>query len=434
LSALALALAGLLCLAAAGACQNGALPDSLAAEDLEWSDWTVAGIRISGLEHVREQAVRRELQMRAGDLYSDEELVLDANALKNTQLFARLVVTVSPDSLDQAVQVSYALKERPRFLFLPLLNPGDTPGEWDYGFALQHNNVAGMGRRLTLEARDGSSRRLAVTWTDPWLWNRRLRWHLVGEYGEQTVRRSEGGQQSEYQRRLLHGGTRFEAFLDPQRSWFLEPGWYSLESGDHLGDRTTINPLGRDRFLALALGARINTTDIHVNPERGLSGFVSAWMFGLHGTDNPAGTRMDLSLARFHPLGRTVLGLNGQLAATVGRRPSYMEHTLGGHTLVRGLDSGSFAGWSSAIGKLEWRFPLLDKRIVMQRYDVAVGGVLFVDCGQTWAELFEHGTGLRGGAGGGLRVFAPFVDVISLDGGYSREHGLQVYISSGQSF
>lgn len=252
----ALLLAGLLpWLALAARSASPEPEDSLLSEDLEWSDWSVAAIRITGLEHVREEAVLRELVMRPGDLYSDEELVLDANALKNTQLFARLVVTVSPDSLDEAVHVAYALKERPRFLFLPLLKPGDTTGEWDYGFALQHNNVGGMGRRLSLEARDGSSRQLAVEWSEPWLWNRRLHWHLVGQYAEQTVHRSENGQQSEYQRRIVHGGTRVEAFLDPQRSCFLEPGWFSLESGSHLGERTTTHPGGRDRFLGLGMGA-----------------------------------------------------------------------------------------------------------------------------------------------------------------------------------
>ncbi|MCA9785186.1 MAG: hypothetical protein KC488_01405, partial [Candidatus Cloacimonetes bacterium] len=51
-------------------------------EELEWSDWKVASIRVTGLEHVREEAVIRELEMHPGDLYSDAELVQDANAIK----------------------------------------------------------------------------------------------------------------------------------------------------------------------------------------------------------------------------------------------------------------------------------------------------------------------------------------------------------------
>jgi outer membrane protein assembly factor BamA len=159
-------------------------------EGLAWTDWQVASLRVTGLEHVQERAVVRELEMHPGDPYTDSDLVVDANAIKNTHLFARLVVTVSPDSVDEAVHVTYALKERPRFLFLPLLSPGQTAGEWDYGLALQHNNVSGLGRRLNLEAKDGSSRRLAITWLDPWLWNRRLQWLLQAEYSDSIVRRS----------------------------------------------------------------------------------------------------------------------------------------------------------------------------------------------------------------------------------------------------
>ena len=403
-------------------------------EELEWSDWKVASIRVTGLEHVREEAVIRELEMHPGDLYSDAELVQDANAIKNTLLFARLVVTVSPDSLDESVHVTYALKERPRFLFLPLLKPGELAGQWDYGFALQHNNVSGLGRKLTLEARTGSNDALSVIWYDPWLWKRRLGLLLAADYRDQVVQRTQDGVSSDYRRRLVRVSSRLESFLDPQRSWFVDPGWYSLSSDDHLGQRTTVNPSGRDRFTSLGVGAILNTTDIHVNPERGDKAYASVQFFGLYGPENPAGTRMDLSGSHFWSLGPVVLGVNGQLARTVGRRPEYMEHTLGGQTTVRGLSGGSWGGWSSAIAKLECRIPLIDKRIVLHRYDLALGGVIFADAGETWQDRLARGSGVRTGTGAGLRLFAPFVDVISFDAAWSRESGMQVYVYTGQSF
>ncbi len=403
----------------------------------DWSEWPVKAIRFSGLEVTREEALRRELEMETGDLYSDAALVQDGNNLKNTRLFARLVVTVTPDTLDHSVDVIYAMRERPRFLFLPLLVPGDEVDQWSYGAGVLQRNLGGMGRQLAASGKTGYARSVELRYVEPWFLGRRQRLALFAEHHERPVTRIEEGRRQEFERRSTLLGTRIEPFLDPRFSVYLEPAWYRLEAGRFNNEPTTVHPAGRDQFFSCAFGSVLNTTDIHINPRRGGRFYADAWFFGLAGKRQPQGSRFTVGLSRYKDLGPLVLGAYAGAASFLGdpaRRAEYMKLTLGGHPLVRGVENGALTGWTRWIGKLEGRFPLLPKRILFQRWDLEVGGVLFADGGQTWQTDMEGSKGFRGALGAGLRFFVPYVDVLSADLAWGSDAGLLFYVKTGQSF
>jgi hypothetical protein len=93
-----------------------------------WQEWTVRRVSCLGLERTDQEVILRELELRPGTGYDDRLLEADANAVKNTGLFASLVVTVRADSLDGSVEITYAVTERPAWIGYPILNPTEDLG------------------------------------------------------------------------------------------------------------------------------------------------------------------------------------------------------------------------------------------------------------------------------------------------------------------
>jgi outer membrane protein assembly factor BamA len=408
--------------------QDMELRSNMSAE-LDWTEWRVRNVSCSGLVHADSVVILRELELQPGTGYSDALLQEDALAVKNTGLFARLVISVEADTSDESVDINYAVTERPRFLAYPIVSPTEDL-EWVYGFGLMNRNLGGKGRRLDLEAEYGNHLNYSLQLVEPWIFGVR---NPLSIYLNRRIADNATG---DYERRSSEIVLGYRHYFDKELSLGLNPWWHEVVIHDEgAEDPYTVNPQGRDTFGGFTFDLNHNTTDLHVYPERGGRSHLMVSAFGLGGRNQPAGTRVWASRSRFRSLGSgRVLGVNLAAETTAGRIGDYFKHYLGGRNGVRSGHSGDWPGGSLLYGNLELRLPLMDRRVYFKRIDIALGAVFFADGGVVWKERF-HGDQLAAGAVGlGLRVFAPFIDVGRLDLAWSLERGAVIQIGKGHSF
>lgn len=396
----------------------------------DWSEWRVRSLRCLGLQHTDSLVILREVELKPGVGYSDRMLEADAQAVKNTNLFARLIVSVSPDSAEEAVDVVYAVSERPRWLAYPILTPTESLG-WIYGFGLMNRNLGGLGRRLDLEAEYGEHLSYSAYLQEPWLLGRRQPLSLF------ISRRNAESAEGEYRRVSKDVRLSWYHHFDRESKVGLHPFWAEMRVRDHreVPEQVTVSPRDLDVYGGLGLSLERNSTDFHVNPGGGSVAWASMTAFGLGGRSHPAGTTLLGSFSRFHPLGKSAtVGANLAAGLSVGRRAEYMKHYLGGRSRVRSGHGDQWPGWSHARASLEVRMPLVQRRVYFQHVDFGLGMVAFLDGGVVWRDEF-HGPRLgAGGAGLGLRFFAPFVEVGRLDVAWSPEQGAVLHFGQGHAF
>jgi outer membrane protein assembly factor BamA len=374
--------------------------------------------------------ILRELELQPGVGYSDQALSEDAQAVKNTNLFARLVVSVNPDSADESVDLVYAVSERPRWLAYPILTPTERLG-WIYGFALMNRNMGGMGRRLDLEAEFGEHLSYSIFVQDPWFLGRR---QPVSLYVNRRVSTSANG---DFLKRSKEVRLSWLHYFDRETLLGIQPSWQEITVHDNRPnpENATCNPLGVDVFGGLGLQLERNTTDYHASPHRGWVGSGGVTAFGLGGSEMPAGLSAALSYSCFLPSGENwVLGLHSATDLIAGRRADYMKHYLGKRSRVRAGGVDRWSGWSVWNASAELRMNLLPRKVYFQHIDLGLGAVAFVDGGLVWDDIYQGRRLAAGGAGLGLRLFAPFVEVGRVDVAWSPTHGAMIQIGQGHSF
>jgi outer membrane protein assembly factor BamA len=398
--------------------------------DPDWTDWRVRSVQVTGLLRTDSTVVLRELELKPGVGYSDRLLEEDGTSVKNTNLFARLVVSVQADSAEEAVDIVYAVAERPRWLAYPVLSPTDRLG-WVYGFALMNRNLGGRGRQLDLMAEYGEHLSYTVYLRDPWFLGRR---QPVSLY---INRRDSSSEDGDYRKRSKEVRLGWWVPFDRQTQLGVLPGWQEVSVHDHRPQPSegTRNPLGVDVFGSLGIQWERNTTDFRVHPRRGGVAAVGLSGFGLGGEEMPQGMTAGLALSRFLPLpGEWTLGLHAAGDLLEGRRADYMKRYLGQRGRVRAGGVDRWPGWSVAHGSLELRGSLLPRRVYFQHVDLGLGVVAFADAGAVWDERFQGRPLAAGGVGLGLRLFAPFVEVGRVDVAWSPQRGAQILIGQGHSF
>ncbi|MFA7331124.1 MAG: BamA/TamA family outer membrane protein [Candidatus Delongbacteria bacterium] len=396
----------------------------------DWTEWRVRSLHCTGLMHTDSSVILRELELRPGVGYSDRLLQEDARAVKNTNLFARLVVSVNPDSSEEAVDIVYAVSERPSWLAYPILTPTDRLG-WVYGFALMNRNQGGMGRRLDLQAEFGEHLSYSFYLQEPWFLGRR---QPVSLYVNRRRSDSADGDYRKVNKEVRLG---WQHYFDRETLLGVHPSWQEVTVHDRrpLAQPATSNPLGVDVFGGLGLVVERNTTDYHASPRTGSVQSAGLSAFGLGGSEMPAGLAAGLSLSRFQPLGdNLVLGLHSAADLLTGRRADYMKHYLGQRGRVRAGGVDQWPGWSLWHGSAELRMTLLPRQVFFQHVDFGLGAVAFLDGGLVWSDVFQGRRLAAGGAGVGLRLYAPFVEVGRVDLAWSPTHGAMIQIGQGHSF
>jgi outer membrane protein assembly factor BamA len=192
-----------------------------------------------------------------------------------------------------------------------------------------------------------------------------------------------------------------------------------------------------------------DTRNVRIDPDRG-SFFVGGadYAVGLYSSDLDY-IRSTIDARSFHHLGgRFLVAGRSHTVFTTGDVPPYRLISIGGGSTIRGLESGILVGESFTRASLELRIrllkskrmsfqlPLLPKKMgKISNIDFRVDGVLFSDAGKAWFHEDDFNdfdkAPIKGGAGFGLRLFLPFVELLRMELAFDEEGNPTFYLREG---
>lgn len=380
-----------------------------------WTERPLQAVEIEGLRRTQSVVVSRELRLGVGEVIEWPRIEADRLRLLDLGLFADVTLGVRRDPVADAPILTYRFQERPTFVALPIFEY-DPEDRFSYGLYFADRNFRGLDQSLTLSGALGGRKSGRIGFGTPWFLGRRLGFGVGTFYSDRKKR-------TELIRERRKGV-----------SVALAPAWnYETQLTVFLGvEEATTRPLHpdepnpplreRDDHRWGSLRWSWDTRDYRA---RALSGHVVRLTATQHG--GPLGGTTDfrrygVDLLQVWSTGHgTALTAATRTLMSEGSVPRFLRQNLGGVNNLRGFEQGEFGGESRWYGWVEERVPLLRKQKLSiwrgQKIDFTIDATAFVDVGTIWEgnDLLRGNAQGRWGAGGGLRVVAPWVDVFRLE-------------------
>jgi len=376
---------------------------------------TVVRVAVVGHETTREYVILRELSTRVGEPFHAGTVQADVQRLDNLDIFSSVSVTGAEEG--GGVAIIYRVRELPYMLPYITYDVTDQDG-WSFGPAVKSVNMLGKDIFVAGYALFGGRTSFLLDSSYPWVAGNHVSLDL-DLYRIQRQNDLDG-----------FGETAFE---------------FTPRLGTYLGDRgraavgftylkvesdTDGHTLGADNVDVLyrvtaSLG--YDSRDAWGDPHRGWLNEVELTQTGgiLPGDGDFYTGHFDVR--RFQPVGRHTLAVGGLLTLQGGRLglsvPEYLDYHLGGSNSIRGYQLDDLGQWlhgrNQFLGTVEYRVPLAAAReveLLGLAADLGLAGALFVDSGAAWDRRGQLSRNrFRTGAGVGLRLLMPAVDMTRLD-------------------
>jgi outer membrane protein insertion porin family len=403
---------------------------------------------------MKEDFIRGELKLKAGDNYSPSVVRSDLQQLQQLGLFDK--VTVSIEEVGTDINVIYNVQERPARSFGVSASLSD-----DIGVAVPlsytDRTFARNPQRLEVELQPSlRGIQYDVEFVSPYVAAPDRLGYSVRAFGDRRI--SEIFNQDidlpngDRVREIRRGGNL--RFTRPLGDWQSTLGLnytnistrdrnLNIARRDELGNPLTFSGTGVDELYTVSFGAMLDRRDNPFNPTRGSILSLSTEQSIPLGRGNIVSNRLLANYIQYVPvslLGRfesealpEMLAFNLQAGTVIGDLPPTEAFRLGGRNSVRTYDSGDIgSGRSYFLASGEYRFPV----------GRDVGGVIFVDfasdlgtgdsvLGKPAVVRDKPGTGA--GVGVGVRVRSRF-GLIRLDMGVSDSGDLKFVLGTKQRF
>jgi outer membrane protein insertion porin family len=404
----------------------------------EKSQFSIADVRLQGLERTKAKVVKRELLFRPGEVIGYSRLLESQRRLYLTGLFQSVFIRPEPAASGDSAKkdILIELKENESLEFNDAAGYGSVE-KLRGRVEVFNSNLGGTALKAGLTLRASFiSRAAEASFTEPWTlgvpWRTDL--NLLAEYLEEpgyNILRKVG--------RLAFGrtfGKRSTASL-AYRYEDAELSHVQVEA---------VPPELKSNLRTLTLSLIYDTRDNLFNSTRGVYAEGRNEIAGsfLSGTDTFV--RLSGRLKYFHPLKRsTILATSLEVGwmdffGTSEDIPLNERFYAGGPNSVRGFGYqlvGPLDAQGDPIGgRFQVVWNLLEIRQSIYRM---IGGVLFADVGNVWLSAKDFQLrDIRTSAGVGLRVNTP-IGIARLDYGVNLqpeegELGQRLYFNMGQAF
>lgn len=450
----------------------------------------IEAVTITGLKRTKEHVVRRQINLKPGELFRDRRITENIHRIAELQIFQNVQSDVRPGTLDpNAVIVEFQIEEG-RTGQASLALAYSNLDNLVMMVAVQETNFRGEAERATaslelfgrtsydlgyvipfLDARDTSlelnlfdterRRRFvggaAITTADDRFDERRSGGsvRLSRPLDEEKRRRvslrfrSEEVSSSFFQgvRRLTPEGGVGMVGVAQSYPWdpgdARDPGTDNPHlypdvagPGDMVGPITIAAPLHPGgRLSSLTLGFSNDLRDSRLNPRLGSFTSFSGELAGSFLGGATDFTKLQAEYRRFFPVGdKHVLAFRLMGGTSFGDLPLFESYSVGGANTLRGYEEDRFRGENMMLGSMEYRHKLNE----------SLSLVGFVDAGSAYGGSFptvvpgfnvpadDQSLSPHVGVGVGMRVITP-LGPIRLDFGWGEE-GNQPHFSFGHVF
>lgn len=390
----------------------------------------VRRVLILGNNRTKEEVFRREMRLEEGVPFRAEDMWRDWERIVDLGLFAE--VEVEPVPSGDGVLVVVSVYERPWWFATPVANYDFDEKKISVGYRARVRNIGGLNQTLRSNARIGRNDQVSVSWETPWLGRSRLA--LTGGLDVELPR---AGEDELRTTRLYLSSTRYLGNYK-----LVRKGATIFTRVEKL-DRDGTHPQGEVRQLTpvVGIGWFRDTRNVRIDPTRGTLASASGEIVSGWADDDLGYGRSVLDARGFLAVrGGVVLAARTTATLTTGTTPDYRLLGVGGDNSIRGQPESVEVGENSARASAEIRFPILGQRrfalpipFVPRRIsnvDFRVDGELFVDAGTAWDDSDDFPVArVRGGAGFGLRVFLPILELARFEIAFDQAGKATFYLS-----
>ena len=374
----------------------------------------VEQILVQGLRKVQEPVVLRQMKSKVGEQYSASNVAKDRERLDRMALFSKIAIEALSGANGVILRVE--LKETAPYFPYPAIGVTAEQG-LTVGGGLKSTNFLATGANLSTAARFGGATEVDTLAFSAWRPQRSWWWkadYFLRDRNNELDNFQEFSNELDFQagRQLtdrMRVGTRFH--------------YLSLKS-DISG--ITLSPANYDHIPGLGIVVEYDSRDSWTNPKRGWWNSVDATANGLGADGNYLTFNIDVR--RYQPLsGRHGLALSSLLTlqtGTVGKDiPIHADFHIGGTNSVRGWNINARHGKDQWLNTFEYRYDLVKLRdfsVHGLNFYAGVQLAAFADAGSAWNEGEEFSRNFIGGAGFGIRLIVPYVNLVRVDFGFGQ--------------
>jgi outer membrane protein assembly factor BamA len=388
--------------------QRAAAPDTLEGR-------AIKEIRITGAKNTKPPVIRGAMTSRVGEPYTLANVEEDYEGLDKLGVFSEVEIEAAPEG--GGVALNLDVRETLRYLPVIAGEISDENGI-SLGGGLKSVNLLGSGISLSATARFGGATTIEIFVKSPYQARSHFTYQLEYYHRDRENALHGFGEVADEIGLTLGRTMRREILLAADYAYQI------IESDT---DGKTLSTDNVDHVSTLGVTARYDSRDLWSNPGRGWYNALSAYWSGFLGGDSDF-LRLRLDLRRYHRISRgQVLAVFSMLTATRGtvgtQIAEWQTFGLGGSNTVRGWDLGSRAGKSEFINTVEYRYTWIKPRPfsafgINLRLGLQVA--VFADFASAWFDDEGFRKSWIGGAGAGVRILIPYVDMLRIDFGIGQ--------------
>lgn len=450
----------------------------------------IEAIRVTGLKRTKEHIVRRQMNLKPGELFRDRRITENIHRIAELGIFQNVQSDVQQGTLDpRAVIVEFKIEEGrtgQASLALAYSNLDKVVAM----VAVQETNFRGEGERATASVELFGRTSYDLGYVIPFLDSRDTSLEL-NLFDTERRRRFVGGAaittaDDRFDERRSGGSVRLSRPLDAMKrrrasvrfrteevssSFFQGVRRFTPEAGntlvgtaqsqpwdpgddhdpgtdnpdlypdvpapgDMIGPITVAAPLHPGgRLNSLTLGLSNDLRDSRLNPREGSFTSFSGELAGSFLGGASDFSKLQAEYRRYLPIGANhVLAFRFMGGTSFGDLPLFESYSVGGANTLRGYEEDRYRGENMVLGSVEYRHKLND----------SLSLVGFMDAGSAYGGRFatvvpgfnvpadDQSLSPHVGVGVGMRVITP-LGPIRLDFGWGEE-GNQPHFSFGQTF
>lgn len=383
---------------------------------------TIAKVEILGNSKTLDYVLEREIQHESGIPLDSALANLDRNRLENLGIFSEVEWNAIPLENGSAIlryKVQESIQKSPPGVF-PIYEEGTG---WSVTGGWIIKNFRGRNQTLLLGGSVGGKDTYGINFLDPWM------------FGNHVSLSIESGR-TFYNHLFLNRVVEVSSFQIGIGKWF----------GDHIKTSTGFELEAKSFesnsffYFAPDLSISIDTRDIYWNPSKGILFSQSVyWMNGIDPTDFSLGI-WSHSYSIYQQLNQSpkklILAFNMSSKLKFGDKDTVWLNYFGDSYTVRGWplpssdtynnESKNFRfGHEFIHGSIELRKDIIPKYATKFGTEFGLSLLVFMDSGiiaNDWKDLKQMSP--MSGAGVGMRIPLPMVDVLRFDYGWGYRDGV----------